>query len=205
MITSCVVKSLNPFYTKKSVSFDERFLGNWDDGKKGKWKIIAFKDEITKDNPVNKMKKDDLKLYEIYKESFYILREFRDKETVYLATPFIVKGETFLDFIPLDFQEEIDNLLNRHTIYTHSLVKYNVKENGNIEIKWLDEDKIESLFKQKKIKIKHEKVGALKDKYLLTASSENLEKFVEKYISSKDDEKWNTSTKYTLKKVDEFK
>ncbi len=204
-MSSCVVKSLNPFYTKKSVSFDERFLGNWKDGKNGNWKIIAFKDEITKENPVKKMKEDDLKFYEIYKESFYILREYKNKETVYLATPFKVKGETFLDFYPLDFQEEIDNLLESHMVYTHSLVKYDIKKNGDIEIKWLDEDKIENLFKQNKIKIEHEKVGAVKDKFLLTASSENLEKFVEKYISSSDEEKWKTSTKYTLTKVNELK
>ena len=185
-MSSCIVKSLNPFYTKKSVSFDERFLGNWKDGKNGNWKIIAFKDEITKENPVKKMKEDDLTFYEIYKESFYILREYKNKETVYLATPFKVKGETFLDFYPLDFQEEIDNLLESHMVYTHSLVKYDIKKNGDIEIKWLDEDKIENLFKQNKIKIEHEKIGALKDKFLLTASSENLEKFVEKYISSSD-------------------
>ena len=69
-----------------------------------------------------------------------------------------------------------------------------VQKNGEIEIKWLDEDKIQELFEQKKIKIKHETIGVMKDKYLLTASSKELQKFITKYMASSDSEKWKTST-----------
>jgi hypothetical protein len=205
LLSSCVVKSLNPFYTKKSISFDKRFIGKWTDSKKGVWTVIPFKDEITKDNPIEKMKKEDLKLYKEYKNSYYIQREYKGEEAIFLVTPFKVNNQTFLDFYPLEYQDDINNLLESHLIYTHSLVKYDVKENGEIEVRWLDEDKIDALFKEKKIKIKHKKVGALKDKYLLTAASRELEKFIEKYMNSKDDEKWNTSTKYTLSKIDATK
>lgn len=40
LLSSCVVKSLNPFYTKKSISFDKRFIGKWTDSKKGVWTVI---------------------------------------------------------------------------------------------------------------------------------------------------------------------
>ena len=81
------------------------------------------------------------------------------------------------------------------------MVKYDVKKNGEIEIRWLDEDKIEELFKERKIKIKHKKVGVLDDKYLLTASSKELEKFIGKYMKSDDKKKWDTSVKFTLSKT----
>ena len=42
----------------------------------------------------------------------------------------------------------------------------------------------------------------LNDKYLLTASSKELQKFLEKYMASNDAEKWETSTKYTLSRTD---
>jgi hypothetical protein len=202
LLTSCVVKSLNPFYTKETISFDESFIGDWQDSKKGTWKVISFKDEITKENPVEKMKKDDLKIYHEYKDSYYIQRVFEDREVLFIATPFKINNQKFLDFFPLDHQEDVDNLLESHAIYTHSLVKYDVHKNGEIEIRWLDEDKVAELFKEKKIKIKHEAVGFLKENYLLTASSKELQKFIAKYMASKDTEKWETSTKFTLSKID---
>ncbi len=201
VLSSCVVKSLNPFYTKKSISYDDRFVGKWIDSKKGIWKVLRFRDEITKNNPVEKMKKDDLQLYAAYKNSYYIQRQYKGEEALFLVTPFKINKQTFLDFYPLEYQDDINNLLESHLIYTHSLVKYDVQKNGEIDIRWLDEDKIEALFKEKKIKIQHKKVGTLKNKYLLTATSNELEKFIEKYMNSKDKNKWDTSTKFTLTKT----
>jgi hypothetical protein len=201
LLTSCVVKSLHPFYTKETISFDQSFIGDWQDSKTGNWKVVSFESEITKDNPFKKMKKEDLKIYKEYKNSYYILREYEDKEVIYIATPFKINNQKFLDFFPLDHQDGVDNLLQSHSIYTHSLVKYDVQKNGKIEIRWLAEDKVQPLFKQKKIKIKHETIGILNENYLLTASSKELQKFIEKYMASNDAEKWETSTKFTLTKV----
>ena len=58
-LSSCVVKSLNPFYTKKSISFDERFIGTWKDTSKGVWTFISVKDQMKKENPLKKMKKKE--------------------------------------------------------------------------------------------------------------------------------------------------
>lgn len=202
LLSSCVVKSLNPFYTKDTISFDKKFIGEWEDSKKGKWKVVSFIDELTKDNSIQKMKKEDLELYREYKNSYAILRTYKDKEVVFIATPFKINDQMFLDFFPLENQEGIDNLLESHFVYTHSLVKYDVQKNGKISVRWLDEDKIKTLLDEKKIKIKHETTGILNEKYLLTASSKELQKFVKKYMASNDSEKWKTSTKFTLSKID---
>jgi hypothetical protein len=201
LLTSCVVKSLHPFYTNETISFDESFIGNWKDSKNGIWKVISFKDEIMKENPIKKMKKEDLILSEKYSASYYIERLYKGITVVYLVTPFKINNQKFLDFLPLEHQSNNDNLLKIHTIYTHSLVKYDVQKNGEIEIRWLDEDKIEDLFKENKIKIKHEIIGALDRTYLLTANSKELQKFVKKYMNSNDDGKWETSIKFTLSKI----
>ncbi|QTD36459.1 hypothetical protein JL193_09855 [Polaribacter batillariae] len=199
LFTSCVVKSLHPFYTKESISFDKNFIGKWEDSKKGKWNVVAFTDKIIKDD--SKMKKDDWKLYLDYKNSYFIKRGYKNKEVIFIATPFVINNQKFLDFFPINQESGIDNLLESHSVYTHSLVKYDVQKNGEIEIRWLDEDKIEALFKEKKIKIKHEKIGLTDDKYLLTAKPEELQKFVKKYMASNDAKKWETSTKFTLSKI----
>jgi hypothetical protein len=221
LFTSCVVKSLHPFYTKKTISFDKNFIGEWKDDDDGKWKIVPFIDIFLEGNKTstkdtiekkgsNKIKaeitkkelsKEDKKIYDKYEYSYYIERKYKGKEVIFLATPFKINDQTFLDFLPFDNQEKVNNLLESHSIYTHSLVKYDVQENREIKIKWLDENKVEKLFEDKKIKIKHEKIGLLDEKYLLTAKSEELQKFIKKYISSNDDEKWKTSTKFTLSKI----
>lgn len=202
LLTSCVVKSLHPFYTKETISYDESFIGEWQDSKKGTWNIVSFKSEMIKDNPVEKMKEDDLKIYKEYKNSYYILREYKGQEVLFIATPFKINNQTFLDFFPFEHQDDVDSLLESHSIYTHSLVKYDVQKNGEIEIRWLDEGKIADLFTEHKIKIKHETFGFLNDKYLLTAKPRELQKFIEKYMVSNDSDKWETSTKFTLTKID---
>jgi hypothetical protein len=201
LLSSCVVKSLHPFYTKETISFDKSFIGEWKDSKKGTWKVVSFKSEITKENPLKKMNIEDLKIYNEYKNSYYIQRNYKEKEVFFLATPFRINNQKFLDFFPLEHQNDVDNLIESHSVYTHSLVKYDVQKNGDIKIRWLDEKKIGKLFKEKKIKIKHETVGLIDEKYLLTANSKELQKFIKKYMASNDAKKWETSTKFTLSKV----
>ena len=69
----------------------------------------------------------------------------------------------------------------------------------NISIKWLDSEKLETLLKENKIKIKYEKIG-LDENVVLTASSEELVKFIEKYMASEDPDKWKTDVDVELKR-----
>lgn len=224
LLSSCVVKSLNPFYTKETISFDKKFIGEWVDSKKGKWKVVKFSDVLFENNKTKldtayskgkidikikatktNLSEEDKELYSKYKNSYFVVREYKNKKTAFLTTPFKINNQAYLDFLPVEHQDDIDNLLESHSIYTHSLVKYDVQKSGEIEIRWLDEDKIQKLFEAKKIKIKHETIGMLNDKYLLTASSKDLQKFIKKYMASNDSEKWETSTKFTLSKINETK
>lgn len=199
VLASCVVKALHPFYIKESISFDGRILGYWNDDDNGKWDISSFVNGVTKKS-LDKMKKEDLKLYTNYIHSYYIKRTHNDTETLFLATPFVVNNQTFLDFFPLEHKNDLDNLLESHIVYAHSLVKYDVQKNGNIKIRWLDEDKIKSLLEENTLKLQHEKIGVLNEKYLLTAKSEELYQFIETYMNSNEPNKWETSTKFTLSK-----
>mgnify|MGYP000737130347 CR=1 FL=1 len=201
LLSSCVVKSLHPFYTKETISFDENFIGEWEDSKKGKWKIVPFAKEILKGTSIEKLSKEDLIIYEEYKNGYYIKRTKNEKDVIYLANPFKINNQTFLDFLPLGQESGIDGLLQDHLVYAHTLIKYDILPNGEISIKWFDEDKIQTLFKEKRIKIKHEVMGVVDKKYLLTASSKELQSFLKKYIASNDNEKWKTSTKFTLTKL----
>ena len=53
---------------------------------------------------------------------------------------------------------------------------------------------------QSQIHIKYEKFGFDESQYLLTASSEELQKFIKKYMNSNDEKKWSSEIQYNFKK-----
>ena len=88
-----------------------------------------------------------------------------------------------------------------HLFNTHTLAKLDIDSDNEINIKWLSSKKLETLLDENKIKIKHEKVG-FDETVLLTASSEELVKFIEKYMASEDEDKWKTDIEANLKRTD---
>lgn len=203
IFNSCFVKSLHPFYTQETITSDTKFLGEWEDNKGATWKVTQLIEEILNGKTIDSLPKEDLKAYYKFQYAFKVVRIKNKQKAIFLAMPFKINKQVFLDFTPLEYEVNlgVQSLLENHFIQTHSLVKYDLLKNKSISIKWLDEDKIESLFEQKKIKIKHEKIGFFNDKYLLTAQPEELQKFIKKYMISNDVEKWKTSTGFTLTKL----
>jgi len=117
--------------------------------------------------------------------------------------PFKIKDQLFLDFYPVDYEEgNLNKLVSYHLLKTHSLVKIDIASDGILKLRWFDEDKISELIKSNRIKIKYEKVG-IDETILLTASSDELQKFIAKYMDSDDKDKWKTSVHFDLKRVNE--
>lgn len=202
VFNSCIVKSLNPFYTEETIKFSKDFLGEWKDNNKDIWKITSLKDEYAKlIKSGEKITLEDEKFFKKYKNSYSVEYSDKDKKSLFIATPFKLKDQLFLDFIPFNDQgSEMNGLLQIHNIYPHSLVKLDILNNNEISIKWFDEKRLKEIFKEKRIKIKHEKIGVMKEDILLTASSEELQQFLKKYMASESAKKWETETKFTLKK-----
>ncbi|NQX83032.1 MAG: hypothetical protein HRT66_13715 [Flavobacteriaceae bacterium] len=207
-LNSCIVKSINPFYTKKTIVNKDILIGEWTDGDKdkGKWKIMSFQKEILgehKDKDISKWKKEDLEMYNNVKNKYFVEYIDNGEKSGFIATPFEINGELFIDFYPPSYEiNGINSLLKYHLLETHSLAKLIIDGSNNISFKWMSQDNIEKLFKEKKIKIKHEKIG-LKDlgednKILLTASSEKLQKFIKKYMNSDFDKKWGADLSFDL-------
>ncbi len=204
VLSSCIVKSLHPFYTKDTIRFEQKFIGVWEDKEKGVWDVKSFKDEFLKDakkSSESEVKPEDLEVFNKYKDGYIINYTKNSKESLFLGIPFKIKNQLFIDFTPLELGSNLNNLVQAHLVGTHSLVKFDIVDAKNISIKWFDEDRIKHLFKEKKIKIRHEKVG-IDESFLLTASSEELQKFVKKYMAIDTKEKWETSVKFNLKKID---
>lgn len=203
LFNSCLVKSLHPFYTKDVVSFDSSLVGTWSSKGAKKWLIEDLKDKVLRENKVSSLEElddADRKMYEEFKGSYFVSITDDGIESFFLVVPFKIDNQLFLDFSPFMVESDLNSLTQNHLLNAHSLVKLDVLNDGKVSLNWFDEDRIKDLFKQNKIKIKHEKIrGSLfEEEILLTAKPKELQKFIRKYMASNNEDKWKTDTKYTL-------
>ncbi len=203
VLNSCIVKSLQPFYTKDALAFDNRLIGKWVDQKKGEWRVNSFEEVfyagIDKDKPLSE---EDQKAYDNYKEGYLIYYTKKEKEVAFLAMPFKIDDQYFVDFIPFDYDtNNINTLAADHLLKTHSVSKMDINSDNEIQFSWLSEDRIKDLFKDHKIKLKHENIG-WDETLLLTASSEELYAFLKKYMKADISDKWKASDRLTLTRQD---
>lgn len=71
LLNSCILKSLQPFYIAKAISYQENLVGDWEDGKKGTWNIASFKAQFEKENKgIVKLSEEDIAMYNKYKSGF---------------------------------------------------------------------------------------------------------------------------------------
>jgi len=205
LLSSCVVKSLHAFYTQNLLYFEQKFIGNWLDADKALWSVKSFKEVILEENHINnfsELPQDQLNMYNNYKDGYVVYLEKDSTKSTFLAMPFKVNNQLFLDFTPIEDKESDqthNDLYKMHLISTHTLAKFDINSDNDINIKWLSSKKLEALLDDNKIKIKHEKVG-FDETVLLTASSEELVKFIEKYMDSEDEDKWKTDVEVNLKR-----
>ncbi|WP_420571579.1 hypothetical protein [Kordia sp.] len=201
LLNSCILKSIQPFYIAKAISYQQDFIGNWEDPENGSWNIASFKTVFESEKEDPKLTEDDKILLDKYKDAYVVSYTKKDNKATFIVIPFQVNGKLFVDFTPFnDGLENVNQLLAQHLIRTHSIAKVERLKNNGIRFKWLDESKIEALQKQQKIRLKSEKID-LEDDYILTATSAELYAFLEKFEASNGDEIWGSSDQITLQKV----
>ncbi|MFC1558558.1 hypothetical protein ACFL40_04295 [candidate division KSB1 bacterium] len=171
----CFVTSLYPLYTEQDVIFDPGLLGKWKEGKD----IWEFQ----------RMEKED--------DSYQVII-IQDGSPVGMLEGHLVKLDKymFMDYIPSHFvfKDDSNNVIKdvpddkilwwnqAHLIPTHSFGRISI-EGDSLKISLLDIDWFKKMVKENKINIKYEET---EDNFLLTASTEELQKFVVKYA---EDEK----------------
>lgn len=203
VMQSCIVKSIQPFYTSDVISFDASLLGNFTDNKNGSWEILSFKEAFEKDNnDAKKYSKQDIEALKKYNQAYVVNQNKNGKEATFLAVPFKVENHVFIDFTPIAYDDSDSNALAlQHLLKTHSVAKLNKQKDGVIELQWLDEKPIEELLSKEQLKLKHERVG-VDETLVLTASSQELYQFLVKFVKSDLENKWSDSETYKLAPVD---
>lgn len=203
LFNSCIIKSLQPFYTKESLSFNEKLLGNWEDNKNGKWSVESIKDKFEQDQKDGvELSKEDLLILDTFKNGYFIEFIKESKGASFIAMPFKIKNQYFLDLIPIEIEEEeINSLAAQHLLKTHSVAKLDFTADEAVSLSWLSEERIKDLFNSQKLRLKHETTGFDQD-LLLTASSEELYAFLNKYMLSDIEDKWKKEDMLNLTKTD---
>ena len=214
LLHSCIVKSLNPFYTEDKITSELRLEGKWK-SKNGFWEIKSF-EKMWKNIEKNQEEttKEDSEIFERFKHSYAVkysqntnkddsFTESALSQSAFIATAFDVDGHLFLDFFPVEYESDgLNNLVSQHLLSTHSACFVEFNEDGSFKLKWLDEDVIGRLIENHNLKIKYEQIG-YEDDFVLTAKSQELYRFLQKFMASNIENKWENDQIYTLAPVDE--
>jgi hypothetical protein len=175
---SCTIFSLNPLYHKKDLIDEPELLGLWREEGDGIefWEAQGGGKEYVS--------------FEKYEDKKYIFRYMEEDEgpqdidTIsYEAGLLKIGDHYFIDLYPYYDQElEEGDYLFRGFIPTHAVLKIEW-HNSKMELYFFSYDRLEELFKQNRIRIRHQ---MFEDYIVITASTDELQKFIRKYA---DDEK----------------
>jgi len=169
--SGCVVYSFYPLYTEKDLFPNELLTGNWIDKDSTSWNFR---------HPFIGKKEAGI----IDSTSYVLMMKDKDnKESEFSVHIIKLGGHYFLDFYLEEFldDDELD-LASFHIVPVHTFAKVSIT-GKRLQINWYDQDWLEKLIKENKIRIRHEYNG---DYILLTASPKELQKFVTKYVNSEE-------------------
>lgn len=165
-LQGCIVKSVHPFYKESDVVYQKDLEGSWVDQDKNGWQIHK--------NP--------------YKSNSYELHYSKNgREISLLGHLFKLNDNLYIDLIPTEDNSEDIPVFDLHIVPTHSIARVATLNDHQVSIKWFNEEWLRKMFVENRIKISHELVMDENPQspddgfYLLTASTDELQKFVSKY------------------------
>lgn len=185
-LQGCLVKSLHPFYTEQDIVFKKELTGTWTDKDSSIWII----QQHMRFNGLFKSDKPD--------PSYNISFTDQKGSSKFVAHLFQLEGQLYLDFYPSEISSGND-LAEFHLVATHSLARVDLAA-GKITIRWYNEAWLADLFNKNRIRISHERVPYEPDQYdpqsmqvILTAPTDELQKFIKKYGNDPEAFKKKTS------------
>jgi len=178
ILPGCVY-SLYPLYTNSDLVYDSKLEGVWGEpGSKDVWKFenLLEHELAPYKNKADREKQEIIKKNLINKNTYLLTYTENGVSKKMLANMFKLDNNLFLDLFP-ESEPCTDNY-----IPVHSYAK--IKMMGNkFEFAPFDSDFLNKLLEQNTIRIKHESFENYK---IITASTEDLQKFVMKYADRQE-------------------
>ncbi|PCE64896.1 hypothetical protein B7P33_06960 [Sediminicola luteus] len=182
----------------EAISYQESLLGTYTDKAGATWIISSAEADFNKQNALTE---EDRKHFEAYKGSYVIEYQLKGEKADFIGMPFLVNGQLLLDCVPVNFNCNGAGIADQHLLPTHSVAKLEMGPSNTLKIDFMDEDRVDELLKNGQLRIEHSKIGLL-ETLVLTAKSEQLYRFLERYLEADIEDKWN-SKNFELSKVDE--
>jgi hypothetical protein len=174
LLSGCLVSSIHPFFRDKDIVFDPVMTGKWLDGDSSLWVIepnMASEGFMEPESPDQK-----------YSITYF---EEPDRSGKFIGTLFRINGVQYVDFYP-DTDEDncVTELTCWHHFPTHTLARVQFNSDS-ILLYWFGEEWLSDMLEENRIRIKHETVdlGNNYTRRVLTASTDELQKFIRKYAN----------------------
>ena len=175
LLNGCLA-TLHPVFTEKDLVADGRLAGNWKKATDGSVTTYrkASKDELKKFSQTLQQNPD--KVYMVTVRS-----GIDNPESYYYAFMVKLGKNYYLDYYPADKKEteNADAFFKAHYIPMHGIYRIDFKTNETFELKQLDGGYLEKLIRNKQIRIQHEVMPD--GDFMITASTEELQKYLIKY------------------------
>jgi hypothetical protein len=172
LVVSCI-PSLYPLYREKDLIFDSRLLGLFNtegfavEGDTWEFEKLDWQAESVTDNDWNKFRSGKT----------YKMTDIEDGKKAEFAVHLVkLDNNYYLDFLPVKYNIP-SVMLDQQLIPAHIFGKIEFVD-SNIVMNWFDVEFLTDLIDSNKIKISHK---MLENSILLTANTEELQKFVKKY------------------------
>ena len=211
MITQSCVTSLQPLATYSTAVNDERLVGTWNtDGQdytvqrffeSDLYKKLKSETDKHKDDANKSYSKKDIEDSILYSKS-YAVKYTKDNVEYHMFGNMVkLNGKLFINFTAVDinanesnekaFELELADRLNTNTI---ARVRFNNSSN-TVYLDFIDGGFLYDQVKAGRMKIKNER-DELYDTFLITASTNELQQFIQKY--GDDDRFFNKENSVTL-------
>jgi len=170
LLGSCV-PSLHPLYTDKELVFEEKLLGSWGKESDQAWKFEKGQEEKSYDLTTDeKGKKGEFTVFLVKIQD--VSKADKEKEA---ARPALL----FLDLYPKEPKLETSDFYKFHLLPVHTF--YKIEQIGpTLKMRAMNPDKLKKMLKDKPDLIKHE---VRDDMVILTASTEQLQKFMLEHVN----------------------
>ena len=179
MLSSCLVNSLHPFYEEEDIYYDENILGKWEANDSTIWTVRQIYLAVGE----GEEKK------EYYKNGYVIgYTDENEKPVAFDVFIFKLNNQTYADFYPSFYPTTLfENFPDLYSVRTHVLAKVEITDD-QIDLSWFNGEWLAKLIENNRIKISHEFISypepisqRFKGQYVLTASTNELKKFIKLY------------------------
>jgi hypothetical protein len=185
LLNGCL-STLHPIFTEKDLAYNPKLLGSWkmatDEKNNGS---LTMKGTATITNLATEKSVTLPGNLSSIKQKGYLVT-YRDENgnitEQYIAFLARIGKHLYFDYYPADIKEEkkLDEFFTAHFIKMHTSYRVDLIKDGGFQLSQLDQDYVNKLIEEKKIRIRHEKdedgnIG------VITASTQELQQYLIKY------------------------